>query len=109
MLKQSVFIIIAEVYIVYWWLCLAYSRHKTALARAAEKKKYGAWDAAYDKALKEDKGHYYAVTEAARVVKTGPAALKAWTETYDKAVKAGTRTYTAGVKAAAAARLAAHR
>ena len=109
MSKHTIFIIIAESYIVYWWLCLAYSRHKTALAKAAERAKYGVWDDAYNKALKDDMGQRYAMLEAVKAVSAGQPIVKLWDDTYNKAVKDGIRTYKAGMMASKAAREAAHK
>lgn len=108
-MNKTIFIVLMEVFILYWWLCLAYSRKKTAETGKVDETKYAAWDEAYNKALKADKGQYYAVCMAAKAVQAGPQALKAWDDAYNQAVGAGIRKYSAGNKAAAAARRAAHK
>lgn len=68
-MKQTIFILLVETFILYRWLCLVYARRKTARAKAAEKEKYAIWDAAYSQALKADKGQYHAITQAIRAVR----------------------------------------
>ena len=104
-MKPTAFIILMEVCIVYWWVCLGYSRGKAAEVRA----KYAVWDNAYKNAIKSGKSQYQATMEAINAVNAGKNALKAWDAAYDKATGSGMGKYRAGMKAAAAAREAAHR
>jgi hypothetical protein len=108
--KKSLLIILVNSFTIYWWLCMAYSRHKTAKQKAVEKARYGRWDEAYAKALKEDKGVEYAVKMATQAVNANPSiVMSAWKDSYNKSIANGVRNYTAGTKAAAVAREIAHR
>ncbi len=104
-MQRTTFIVLVNAFSLYWWLFLIYSRHKTAQAKAAARAKHlAAWDAAYNKALKDGKGEYYAMMEAAKAINANKAILKLWDSVYDKAVNAGASTYKAGTKATAAVR-----
>lgn len=107
---QTAVVILFELIIVYWWLWLFYARTKAAAARAAENKKYAAWDAAFKKSVWDGKGQYQATVDAVKAINARPdVVLKVWNDVHNRLIEKGVREYTAGAKASAAAREAAHK
>jgi hypothetical protein len=108
MTKQTLFILLMESFILYWWACLFYARQKAVAAHEAEKAKYSAWDNAYNTALRAEKTHYQATLEAVRAIGGGQPLLTLWNEAYKKALADGVREYRAKTLASDAVRKAAH-
>lgn len=107
--KQTTITILAELVIIYWWLCLTYARRKAAAEKAVEDAKYAAWDTVYKKSLWEGKGHYQSTVDAALATRSPQNALVVWNDIYNRAINNGVRKFKAGEQASAAARLAAHK
>ena len=105
---QTVLIILAMFISAMWLLGRIFSRHKAEAAKAAEKKKYAAWDEAFSNALQNGKSDYHAVCEAVKAVGASPAILKVWDDAYNQAISNGIREYKAKSNATAAAKKAAH-
>jgi hypothetical protein len=104
-MTRTTFIVLINAFSIYWWLFLIYSRYKTAQREAKRRAKtMEAWDAAYNKALKDGKGEYYAMMEAAKAINARQTVFKLWDNVYDKAVNSGMNKSTAGIRATAAAR-----
>lgn len=108
-MKTASFIVLMHIVIVYWWVCLVYSRYQAAKLAALREARYAMWDAVYKKSLKEGNEEYHAVADAVRAVNARTEVLQLWKATYQQAIKDGVRRYRAGTMASAAAREAAHK